>query len=68
MKIARLVICALTLSFAALLLSAVVTRGVSANLNCAQLRSCSGDAGCGSGSVEDCTITCTSGIHIFCNP
>lgn len=66
MKKARLVVSALTLSFVALLFSAVATNDVSADLNCTRIKNCGGDAGCASGSLAGCTITCTSGVIIEC--
>ena len=67
MKTPRLIISGLTLSFVALLFLAIGANSVSAGLGCWQVRSCNGDAGCGGGSVDGCTITCTSGATIFCN-
>lgn len=63
----RLIISGLALSFVVLLFAAVGTKSVSAGLGCWQIRSCSGDAGCGGGSVEGCIIYCNSGSTIFCN-
>lgn len=68
MKKASLVVVGLVFCIVALLLLAVGTGSVSAGLGCWQVRSCAGDAGCGGGSVDGCTITCTSGNTIICNP
>lgn len=68
MNNARLVVSGLVLSLVVLLFSAVVTSSVSAGLGCWNVRNCSGDAGCGFGSVEGCVITCASGSIIYCNP
>lgn len=62
----RLTVYALTLTFAVLLFSAATTNEVSADINCRNVKSCSGDAGCGSGSIDGCTINCTSGNVVLC--
>jgi hypothetical protein len=48
--------------------AAVNETKINAALNCADLKKCSGEAGCPSGgNLSGCTITCTNGGYAYCN-
>ena len=58
----------LLFSLAVLMTAAFNETKTNAALNCADLKKCSGEAGCPSGgNLSGCTITCTNGGYAYCN-
>jgi len=67
MKKSRFFIGLLSLMLATMM-SVTFATSSSAFLYCYQIVGCTGNAGCGFGSVSGCTMTCSDGPVVYCVP